>query len=430
MAGRWLAGSKALARRLLPLTMGVVVVVFVATTIYSQLLLTSDVDAVDIAANSAPSIAELANARAELRPLAREADQAVAAADPATVAAARAAYTQRRHVIDVALVEYGKTPDYPGELKMFARVPAALKELDVLVADGEAAPTLDRAAARRQVEAAIDQLESSMREVSELNRSHLQEAAQTVVTMGRRRNFYAFLLDGFGILVAFVATVLAMRTVERFIATLSRRTRELEHLAIQVGHEIANPLTPIDIALRLGEERQDDDEQRRNVLARARRSLTRIEESIQRLSTFAQAGMAPNEPLPRTPLAPLLEAAARTAGVSATADPSWHVGCAEPALRDLLADLFAGSMPPGGAPLAGVEVRAGANHVRVTLLCAPGQDSAGDPFEPQLHNPASVHPGIDLRLATVRRRVEAYGGTVGARRHKQQQRLWIELPRA
>lgn len=430
MVGRWLAGSKALGRRILPLTMGVVVAFFVASTIYTQLLLDSDVDVVDIAANSAPSIAELANARAELRDLGREADRAVAATDPAVAAAARAAYAQHRHVVDVALVEYRKTPDYTGEHELFARVPVELEQLDLLVADGVGAPALERSAARRRVEAAIDQLESSMRQVSELNRSHLVSSAQTIVTVGRRRNLYAFVFDVVGILIAFVATVLATRTVERYMATLSRRTRELEHLAIQVGHEIATPLTPIDVALRLCEEQPDGDEHRRTVLARARRSLNRIEESIGRLSTFAQAGMAPKEPLPRTLLAPLLEAAARTAGVNATADPSWHVGCAEPALRDLLADFFVASVPPGGAPLAGVDVRASANHVRVTLLCAPGQPWAGDPFDPQLHNPASVHPGIDLRLATVRRRVETYGGTVGVHRNKHQQRLWIELPRA
>ncbi|MGZ3441678.1 MAG: histidine kinase dimerization/phospho-acceptor domain-containing protein, partial [Polyangia bacterium] len=347
MAPRWIVGPRALGRRLLPLTMGVVVAVFVASTIYSQLLLTNDVDALDIASNSAPSIAELADARAELRVIGRAAGHVLAATHADAVAHARADYAAHRATLDAALAEYRKTPDYRGEGALFARVPAQLAELDALVAAGAAG------AAQVRLEAAVDGLDSSLREVTELNLRELRASARTIASVGRRRNAYVFALEGFGIVVAFIATVLATRTVDRFIATLGRRARELEHMAIQVGHEIATPLAPIQVALRMMDER-DGDEAQRNALARADRSLQRIEESIGRLSTFAKAALPPAETSARAQVAPVLTAAAAAAGLSVAADPTLQVACSEPTLRELLADLFAGSTPAGATPPAGV----------------------------------------------------------------------------
>ena len=107
--------------------MGLVVAIFVAATIYSQLRLTSDLDALDIASNAAPSIAELANARAELRGLEREADNVVAADDQTALAHAHARYRQKRQQIDAVLAAYEALPDYSGEEELFSRVPTALK---------------------------------------------------------------------------------------------------------------------------------------------------------------------------------------------------------------------------------------------------------------------------------------------------------------
>jgi signal transduction histidine kinase len=430
MAPRWLAGSRAVARRLLPLAMGIVVATFVAATVYSQLLLTSDVDAIDIASNSAPSIAELANARAELRALGRAADRAVTTTVPAVAADARVEYARARRIVDAALAEYNRTPEYRGERELFARVPGQLAALDATVAAGDGTHASDGGAgARREVDAAVDDLDWSLREVSELNRRQLETSAHAISKLGRRKNVYAFLLDGFGILVAFVATVLAMRTVDRLLASQARRTRELEHLAIQVGHEIANPLTPIQVALRIVDT-DGGDETQRNAMARARRSVTRIEESIARLTAFARAGNAHVEPAARTALAPALAAVLAPSGTRADVDSGWFVACSDDLLREILGELVAASMPPGAPPLAGVHVEATRHHVRVTLSRSSAAGHTSDPFEPQLHNPGSEHPGIDLRLATVRRRVEACGGGVGARYGNGLQHIFIELPRA
>ncbi len=417
---------------MLPRTMGLVVAIFVAATIYSQLRLTSDLDALDIASNAAPSIAELAEARAELRGLGRAADGVIAAEDEAALARARSRYRDERRQIDAVLAAYEKLPDYSGEQALFARVPTELKQLDRLVDQPTARPlpTSARAATQQRVDGVIDQLEASLREISDLNRSKLEAGAHAIVTGSRRRNVYAFALDGLAILVAFVSTLLAARTVERFVTTLRRRARELDHLAIQVGHEIATPLMPIRVALRIFEEEGHDDGVRRDALARAERSLVRIEQSIERLTTFAKAAIPSAEPAPRTPLSSPLAAAASRAGIKVDVDPGLHVGCAEPVLHELLADLFGGGLPPGVVALDGIEVQTSARYVRISVRSAPDGDRFSDPFDPQLQNPGSLHPGIDLRLATARRRVEACGGAVGVHNGKRERRLWIALPRA
>ena len=167
----------------------------------------------------------------------------------------------------------------------------------------------------------------------------------------------------------------------------------------------------------------ESDPARRAALERARRALTRIKDSIERLSSFARAAVPPATPS-STPLEPALTAAAGAAGVEAHVDSSWQVACPEAELRQLLMDLIAASVTTGSA----VDVAAAGGCVRVSVTRP--RDGAGDPFDPQLHTPGAEHPGIDLRLATVRRYVEACGGRVGVRRSRSQEELWIDLPRA
>ncbi len=417
--GRGLNGTWRMARRVLPLTTGFVVAIFIAATLYTELLLTDDVDALDIASNSAPSIAALANARGELRALANAAEKVVAQPSLADDEA-HTAYQAHRHVIDDALAEYARTPDYPGEHQLYDVVVARLARVDAIVRDDHAT--------ERQLAEAVEAVDGAMHALSELNRGYLVSAAAKLAKTGRRRNRYAFVLDALGIAAAFVATVLAARTVERYLSTLARRSRELDHLAIEVAHEIASPLTPIELAL--GAEPGGGGEAHEASLARARRGVQRIRASLEWLSTFAAAGRSPDAPLPRTPLSPALRSAAHAVGLEVDVDPAWLVGCAEASLQALLADLLSASVTPGREPPEAIAVESIGDRVRVSVLRAPSAQPLMDPFDPQLHVPGTEHPGLDLRLATVRRRVEACGGRVGVRRGRRRERLWIELPRA
>lgn len=402
---RWLAASRSLARRALPLTMAVVVVVFVAATLYSQFLLTTDVDALAIAANGAPSVAALADARGELRTL-------------GFIAAhgdARAGWDEHRRRLEEAIAANERTPTYPGEAELEHVVRQELAQLD------------QRAhAPYAELETAIDELDAGIAALSSLNRRYLVEAAQSIGRMGRLRNFYALLLDGLAIVISLLATFLAARTVNRYFATMDRRARELEHLAIQVGHDIANPLTPIQVAL-LAAARNDG--HAAAAVERAQRSVVRIEQTIRGLARFAQAGMTPPTPPPRAALAPALAEAARAAGCTVDAG-ELEVAFAEPALRELLGDLVAASAPPNGDTITAVEVAPVGRCVRISIVRPAHGGDGANPFDPQLHVPGADYPGIDLRLATVRRAVQAAGGGVGVRRARGRETLWIELLRA
>jgi len=330
---------------------------------------------------------------------------------PGEARAARQSFAEHRRALDAELVEYRKWPDYPGEHELYLVV---LRDLALLDA---------HMAAHLSVDKEIDDVDASMEALSELNRSHLSGAEQGIIRTSRQRAIYAFLLDGIGILVAIFATYLAARVLNRYVATLRRRALELEHLAIQVGHDISNPLAPIQVVMHGN---GDGDPAHEKALERGRRSLARIEGAIERLSTFAQAAMPPPSPLPRTPLHPALHAAAHAAGIEVSVEPSCQVRCPEDALREICADLMGATTPAAGD----VEISATSRFVRITVCCSPDGDGVGDPFDPRLHTPGAEHPGIDLRLATARRYVEACGGRVGWRRRRgQRQELWIELLR-
>src|SRR5690349_4641301 len=88
-------------RRSLQLAMGVVVASFVIGTVYSQLRLNREVDALDVATNSGPSIAYLADARDELQLLERHAGD-------------RAVDERARRRLSELLAAYRATPYYPG----------------------------------------------------------------------------------------------------------------------------------------------------------------------------------------------------------------------------------------------------------------------------------------------------------------------------
>jgi signal transduction histidine kinase len=404
--------------------MGFVVVLFAGATMYSQRLLGTDVDALDIASNAAPSIAELADARGELPALDHAADDFLLARDEAGRDRARAAFQAARRALDRELAAYEQTPNYPGEQAAYARVKEQLRRLDADLlgsAYGTGPTALPRM--RAQMRAVDDGLHA----VSDINRHYLNTSSQTIARSGRRRNLYALLLDGIAIALATLATVMASRYVNRHIATLARRAKELEHLAIQVGHEIANPLTPIQVALRFGTE--SSDEHLRTASERATHALTRIRGSIDRLIDFARASQ-PAGARTRAPLAAALKEAAGAAGLDVTVDAELRVACSEEHLREILRGLFVGSVAPGQHGPLSARVSTSSSWVRIDVESPPDEGATSDPFDPQLRDPESGLPGMDLRLATVRRQVEACGGRVGVRQRRPRQCLWIQLPRA
>ena len=284
------------------------------------------------------------------------------------------------------LAAYAQTANYVGEPELYEVAKAKLAAVDEALRAGAVAPTGERATAMGRLDEAIGQLDGALQALSELNGAHLQTAAASLARMGRRRNRWVFLLDGFAILAAIGATLLAARTVERYLATLARRARELEHLAIEVGHEIATPLVPIELAL--GTDEGSAGEPKHAGMARARRSVQRIKSSLERLTTFAASARPPEPPLPRTPLAPALETIAREAGLAVAADPAWAVCCPELSLQALLRDLFAAA-----GKIESVEVAEAGTSVRLSVARTPPGDRRSIRSIRSCTSPAAPTPG-------------------------------------
>jgi len=420
-----LTAARRIPRLLLPFTMGLVVLSFVGATLYSQLLLDTDVVALDIVFNAGPSIAEVADARGTLPALDHAADDFLLATDDAGRAEARARYVTARSALERELADYELLPGYPGETDVYERLRQEVRRLDGDLLGGVYGRGRDALPAARAQLTVVDE---ALRAVSDVNRKHLQSAFASMARAGRRRNFYALALDAVAVVIATIATVLVTRTIERQLAVRVRRAKELEHLAIQVGHEIANPLTPIQVALRFAGE--SGDEQLRKSSSSAERALARIRASIDRLADFAKASQPPATPS-SSPLSPAVEEIARAAGGGAVSvDGGVRVACPDGQLRDILRGLVAGSIAPGTSGAVAVSVATSGSRVRILVESPSDEGASSDPFDPQLRDPQSGLPGLDLRLATVRRLVEAFGGAVGVRQRFPRQCLWVELPRA
>ena len=112
---------------------------------------------------------------------------------------------------------------------MLARVDEAVARGDGLGSDS---------ASRRQMATAIDEIDRTLRSLSEVNRTQMQVAARAIAAKERRFTRYAFALDGVALVIAVIATWLVAQAIRRYALQLQRRSTELEHLAVQVGHEM------------------------------------------------------------------------------------------------------------------------------------------------------------------------------------------------
>jgi signal transduction histidine kinase len=393
-----------------------VVASVVLSTLFSQSLLRYDVDALSIAGNAAPSVAALADARAELRRLARSAEDGDTAA-----------YTAARARLNAALTEYRSTPSYPGEAQIYAPVAGMLGRLDAAAA--RSAATHSDGESRRRIVDTMDEIDRTLHSLSEVNRTQMQISARAIVAKERRFTRYAVALDGVAIVIAMIATLLVAQAIRRYAQHLERRSRELEHLAVQVGHEIANPLTPLQLAVGLGRDRLSDPMAQR-CFDRAERSLERIRESIDRLIAFARAGIPPAGAPPATLLTSAIQSAVAVPDIPVAGDAAATVSCDPVVLGQIVHDLV-GAAVAAPSKLLRVEIRQSMSRVRLTLICTRRNGKhEPNPFEPVLFDLPSGHPGIDLRLATVRRLVEARQGTVGFRDRKGARILWVEMRRA
>jgi signal transduction histidine kinase len=252
-----------------------------------------------------------------------------------------------------------------------------------------------------------------------------------------------------GIAIGATALVLqAMRARARLIEAQGRlladRASELEAFAGRVAHDLREPLNVLSLrAVTL--KARSLDVQLRGDLDAIDRQLQRMRSVIEGLLKFALSGASPGSDA-RADLAAVLEEVIVSVRAAAEAVPAeLHVdsfsevtlGCTPEVLASLLSNLLGNAIKyvREGQQLphritVGVGVRPGIARIEIRDN-GPGLPPGSEQkiFHPFVRL-QTRQPGTGLGLATVKRIVEAYGGTVGVISELGMgSTFWFELPR-
>lgn len=256
------------------------------------------------------------------------------------------------------------------------------------------------------------------------------------------------LLDGMSTAIAVLAVVIAYRASRRHDqllnehnALLSARVTELDRFAGRVAHDVLSPLGTIGSALALLG--QSCDERSRPYIDRSGRALRRVQQLVQALLAFARSGARP-DPSVRCSLDAVLPAIvadslepAEKNGIDVDVETSGPlvVPCSLGVVTSIVQNLVRNAAKyMGERPTKRIAIRAhrigGVARLEVQDT-GPGipaavQATIFDPFVRGLHHDID---GTGLGLATVKRLVDAHGGTAGVQSTPGAGSLfWVELP--
>lgn len=422
-----------------------VVTAFIGSTIWTQRSAREiDADVLLISRDAAPGIEALSNLRAELRRLELEAIRAVDTRDASQVADARSR-------IDALMAKAVLLPNTPYESERLGRLQADLR-------------AFDEAAERAMVEARAGQHEKALQTMRAEARPRGDEAAavaKDLVDYDARQaagaaerierarvksNRFAFELDALCALLAMAAAFLALRVVRQVHAVqeqhrqlVERKAEELEQFAGRVAHDVLSPLSAVGLALSIAGRNAPG---AREAVSRGSSALRRVREIVDGLLEFARAGARPQHgahaDVPEV-IAGLRDeladfAAERAATLHFEPPPECSVPCSPGVLLSLLGNLMTNAVKYlGEAQVREVSLRV--RRRRGHVLFEVEDTGPGIPpsltervFEPYVRGPNTNAPGIGLGLATVKRLVEAHGGTVGVRSGARGGALfWFEL---
>jgi signal transduction histidine kinase len=421
-----------------------VVLSFVSASAYEQWKTSSvERDALAIQGNAAPSILRLSAARAELRRLQYLTDDLVDSPRAERSFRFRAVAESLRAVGENIAV-YSQLPFFPGEHELLAPVRSALRAVERDVDDIETALVQgdDGRLLLQRLHGDSETLSMALVRSTDYN-GQIAAALADDIRHGRRRSMWlSFGLDLIGVALAMMAARLALRAVRARTELLSQlnrdteqRATELERFAGRVSHDILSPLATVSLTVdHLARHDDGGDDARTRQLRRARTALDNVRHIVDGLLGFARAGARPDLRA-RAPLRDVVEecvlalshaADAARVTVAARELPDVEVACSPGALGSVVSNLVANAIKyMGDAPVRLVEVSAatvqqsGRAFVRVEVAdTGPGLPAGIDParlFELYARGPAPRASGLGLGLATVRRVVEAYGGSVGVR---------------
>jgi signal transduction histidine kinase len=241
-------------------------------------------------------------------------------------------------------------------------------------------------------------------------------------------------LDALAVLVAIAAVLIAFRAsrqhdrlVQSHSALLRERVAELDRFSGRVAHDILSPLDTIGFGLALLAPSSDARQQ--TYVARAQRALQSVQRLVGDLLTFARSGARPGAQAVcalDSVLAEVVadcEEQARAADVELIVPPAHglELACSPGVATSIVQNLVRNAIKyMGNAPVRKVIVRA--ERAGAVARLEVEDTGPGIPaerqltiFEPFIRGPHEEAGGIGLGLATVKRLVEAHGGSVTVR---------------
>ena len=310
--------------------------------------------------------------------------------------------------------------------------------------------TGDRAGAsaelQSQTKPAVDRLDEAMVESVSLNARATSTLGAQILAIRTSVRTLTSLLIALSVVLASIVALLMVRVLHRFTALMEARVTDMEHFSGRVAHDIRSPLATVGLALELTK-RDPEASLRKGVLDRAMRTLQQVGQLVDGLLVFGRSGAPPPESF-ATNVGEVLRgvvdemrAAAEENGITLSfekPDPSAVVACSPGVLISITSNLLGNAIKyMGSAPERRIDVRADdvGTAIRFEVRdTGPGLPPAARErlFDPYARATEAAVPGLGLGLATVRRLVEAHGGTVGVRSNERGPGclFWFELPKA
>jgi signal transduction histidine kinase len=423
---------------------------FFGSTLYSQRTSRAiDEAANSIATNAMPSIQRLSSARAELRKLSIDLQRLTSPGDKA----GRQAVLDDRARVDEQIDRYLEIPAYPGEREHQRQLDHNLAQIDravgALLARIETQTVSIESPLRSESEKTIEQTIVHLRTLIDFNAAHAADQAEEIARARVRSDRTALGLDALSAVLTLIVAFMVVRLLRHYERVVQERNRlletraeALEQFAGRVAHDVLGPLSATSVAIQLALRRVAD-EKTKETLGRGARGVTRVQTIVDGLLRFARAGARP-EPGVATAIRPVIEeviaemqplaaesdVTLTTEGIcdaSVTGNPGVVTSLIENLVRNAIKYML-------NARERRVVVRAMVTNgwVRVEVQdTGPGIAPEVLPrvFQPYVRGADTGKPGIGLGLATVRRIVEAHGGTVGVASSPSGSLFWFELPR-
>ena len=435
-----------------------VVVCFVLATVFSESIESAIARrADDIVGNAMPSVEMLSLARGDLRGLENELERYVSAA-PASRAAMRDDIRARRRGLEESLATYASLPFFPTERELYAHIDEDRRAVDRSIDRLLAAPDDDALA---EIHRQTDQIDSTLQRVITFDAAQGQRLGLQIEQVHGRAAVLAAFIDALSVMLAVIASVLALRQLRRAARTraaeraardlreheLAEQNRALGHFAGRVAHDVLSPLGAVQLSYDILRRAGPAEPRATRAIDRGESALRRVQRLVDGLLAFSRAGGHP-EPGASTEVAPAiadvmaeLGAQARQARIELTVSPipDGAVACSDGVLISIISNLVRNAIKyMNGEDRRRIELRVG----RVGSTGAGWRFEVEDTgpgipaeqqqrvFEPYVQL-ARGGEGIGLGLATVERLARAHGGAVGLTSPPDGGALfWVELPAA